>query len=401
MAIHWDEIRLLRVLDRFESEERADQIDGLQLMLVVAGDQQTTALDRVSLTRLLYVLSQQGRLSFELKHDPDVAVPSVEDPGHLQWLWRFRRTDTGRDRPRARVLAQHPPDSDIDDGRPIPGLALDRFAGVIAAWYNAAQLSKFLRDSGLPRIRSAQPHGGTEDLSANLAAYAQGNNEQRRQLRRFLAALLNGELDPVLDSNQRDELIATLAMAGWHLREDILVIGERLIPTTPRATTASTPATALEREAVARAGEVERERDLAFEQAHVSELARQAAEQQIKRVRQDVERAEQQAAGATRRAEQAETRLDDAVKRAEQHARSERAELERELAEQREARETVELERDRARAALDAEQGLRAQLQTDLQTAQQRLEVAEKARDATIATDEQPAIRSRTPRRKT
>jgi hypothetical protein len=89
------------------------------------------------------------------------------------------------------------------------------------------------------------------------------------------------------------------------------------------------------------------------------------------------------------------------VKRAEQQARSEHAELDRELGEQREAREAVELERDRAQAALDAEQRLRAQLQADLETAQQRLEVAEKARDTTIATGEQPAIRRRTLRRRT
>ncbi len=485
MEIHWDEIRLLHALARLEGEARADRIDGLQLLQIVAGDERHTDLDRVSLTRLLYALSQQGRLSFEIKPDPDVAVPSAEDPRHLQSLWRFKLTETGRDRPRARVVVERVeqrPDTDKDDGRPIPGLALDRFAVVIAAWYTPAQLSKFLHDSGLPRIRSAQPHGSTKDLSANLAAYAQGNSEQRRKLRRFLAALLNGDLDPVPDSDERLELIATLAMAGWHLSDDILEIGERVIPAKSRAATASTAATALEREAIARADEAERERDLAFEQAQASELARQAAEQQIPDMRRDAERAEQQAAAAARRAEQAETQLDEAVKRAEQQARSERAELERELGEQREAREqavahaaeaerereqavahaaeaeherdlaleqarvrevarqaaeqqiervrqdaehaeqqarsqraelerelgeqreareAVELERDRAQAALDAERRLRAQLQADLLAAQQRLEVAEKARDTAIATRERPAIRRQTPRRKT
>jgi hypothetical protein len=397
VGIHWDEIRLLRALERLGGEERADQIDGLQLMLIVAGDEQTTDLDRVSLTRLLYMLSQQGRLSFEIKHDPDLEVPSAEDPRHLQWLWRLRLTDTGRDRPRARVVVERRPETDIDDGRPIPGLALDRFAGVIAAWYTPAQLSKFLRDSGLPRIRSAQPHGSTEDLSANLAAYAQGNSEQRRKLRRFLAALLNGDLDPVADSDQRQELIATLAMAGWHLRDDILVIGQRVIPAKSRATTASTAATALEREAIARA--------VRLSASAIWRLSRLALAKLLARLPSSRSSAYARTLSAPnnkpRRAEQAETHLDDAAKRAEQHARSERAELDRELGEQREAREAVELERDRAQAALDAEQRLRAQLQADLETAQQRLDVAEKARDATIATGEQPAIPRPTPRRKT
>ncbi|MGO9753394.1 MAG: hypothetical protein ACLP8S_14580 [Solirubrobacteraceae bacterium] len=490
MAIYWDDIALLQALDRLEGEHGAHQIDGEQLMQIVAGDEHCTDPDRVSLTGLLYTLGQRGRLSFEIKSDPGLAVPAAGDPRHLQWLWRFKLTQTGRDRPRARTVLERRPDPDADDGRPIPGLALDRFAGVIAAWYTPAQVSRFLHDSGLARIRSVQTHGSTEDLSANLAAYEQGGSEQRVKLRRFLAAFLNGDLDPAPDSEQRDQLIDTLAMAGWHLKDDILVVGERVIPAKPRATAARTVATALEREAIARAGEAERERDLALEQARVSELARQAAEQQIERVRQDAElqiervrhgaqRAQQQAADATRRAQQAETHLDDAVgrsERAEQHARSERAELERELAEQHEAREQAsasageaererdlaleqarvselarqaaeqqiervrqdadqqtervrqdaqqqiervrqdaeraereqqerseraELERDRAQVALEAEQRLRAQLQADLETAQQQLEAAETARDAAIAPEKRPGTRRVTPRRKT
>ncbi len=418
MAIQWDDIRLLQALDRIEDEQRAIDIDGLQLMLTVAGAERCEDLDRVSFTRLLYTLSEQGRLSFEIKDDPGVVVPSAEDPRHLEWLWRFKLTETGRGRRRARVVVERRPDTDEDDGRPIPGLALDRFGEAIAAWYTPAQLSRFLHDSGLPRIRSVQPLGSTEDLSANLAAYAQGNREQRRELRRFLAAFLSGDLDPVPDGDQREELIATLAMAGWHLRDDILVAGERVIPPAPRAATARTVATALELGAIARAGETERERDLAFEQARVSELARQAAEQQLEHTRENAERAEQQAAAHAWRAERAESRLGDAVERAEgaesqlrdaveraeraeQRARSERAELERELGEQREARVAVELERDQARAALEAEQRLRAQLQADLETAQQRLEAAEKARDDAIAAGTRPAIRRGTSRRKT
>jgi hypothetical protein len=75
-------------------------------------------------------------------------------------------------------------------------------------------------------------------------------------------------------------------------------------------------------------------------------------------------------------------------------------ELERELAEQRDARQAAELEHGRAQAMLDAEQRLRAQLEKDLAAAQKRLEAAEKARDIAIATLEQAATRGTTPRRK-
>jgi hypothetical protein len=464
VAIRWNDISLLQALGRLEGEDRAYDIDGEQLMQIFAGDERCTDPDRASLSRLLYTLSQQGRLSFEIKDDPGVAVPSAENPRHLQWLWRFKLTETGRARTRARVVPDQRPDPDEDDGRPIPGLALDRFVDAIAAWYTPEQVPKFLRNAGLPSIHKVETHGKTSDLSANLAAYEQGNSTHRYKLRRFLAAFLNDELDPFPDSAQRNQLVATLAEAGWHLKDDNLVIGERVTLAKQGATTATPEATALERdEAIARAAATERERDQALEQARVSEVARQAAEQETERVRQGVERAEQQAAAAARRAEQAETNAADAlaeqrqareqaiaraaatererdqaleqarvsglarqaaeqetervrqdVERAEQHARSERIERERERGEQREARAALELERDRARAALEleqdraqavleSEQQLRVQLQTDLESTQRRLEAAEKARDAAIAAiaaGERPATRRSTPRRK-
>jgi hypothetical protein len=64
---------------------------------------------------------------------------------------------------------------------------------------------------------------------------------------------------------------------------------------------------------------------------------------------------------AERRAEQADARAQAAVDRAdriEEQARAERAGLERELGEQRDARQAAELEQGRAQAALDAEQRL-------------------------------------------
>ncbi len=84
----------------------------------------------------------------------------------------------------------------------------------------------------------------------------------------------------------------------------------------------------------------------------------------------------------------------------EQQARSERAELERELGVQRDGRQAAELEHSRAQAALEGEQQLRARLEQDLADAGKRLQAAEKARDAAIAGLEQAATRGTTPRGK-
>ena len=67
----------------------------------------------------------------------------------------------------------------------------------------------------------------------------------------------------------------------------------------------------------------------------------------------------------------------------------------------REARQAAELETGRAQAALDAEQRLRAQLEKDLAASQRRVEAAEKARDAAIASIQGAAARGTSPRRGT
>jgi hypothetical protein len=93
----------------------------------------------------------------------------------------------------------------------------------------------------------------------------------------------------------------------------------------------------------------------------------------------------------------------DAVEHAdrpEQQARSERAELERRLEEERAAREAAELGRGRAQAALEVEKRSRAQLEAELARTQQRLDAAEQTCDEAIATRQQGARPARAPRRK-
>ncbi|MDQ2761084.1 MAG: hypothetical protein M3Y17_11830, partial [Actinomycetota bacterium] len=106
--------------------------------------------------------------------------------------------------------------------------------------------------------------------------------------------------------------------------------------------------------------------------------------------------AEQRAGQADARAQAAVERVD----RVEAQARLERLELERELGVQRDVRQAAELEHGRAQAALEGERQLRARLEHELADAGKRLQSAEKARDAAIASVEQAATRGTPPRRK-
>jgi hypothetical protein len=142
MAIHWDDLPLLAAVDQLEGEGRAYQMDGEELMKIVASNERCTDQDRTAFTQMLYSLASQWRLQFENKNYPGVAMPPAEDPRHLQWLWRFKLTESGRDRARARVVLEGRPDPDEDDGRLIPALVLDRFAEIITSWYRPEQATQ-------------------------------------------------------------------------------------------------------------------------------------------------------------------------------------------------------------------------------------------------------------------
>ena len=85
--------------------------------------------------------------------------------------------------------------------------------------------------------------------------------------------------------------------------------------------------------------------------------------------------------------------------RVEERTREDRAALERQLAQERSARQTAELQHGQAQTALQGEQRLRAQLEQDLAQAHRRLQAAEKARDAAIKSLEQAAVRGRRDKR--
>jgi predicted nucleotide-binding protein len=231
MPIAWDDIEILRALDRLEQEDRAYHDNGENLLRASAGEKPYTDQDRATFTRELMMLASRGRLTFEQQRSPGNArVPRPNEREFLQFLWHLKITETGRDRARARVVYEGFPDPDEDDGTTIPGLVLDRVAGMVSEYYSASQLSKFLHDSELPQEQFSAP---IEDdpqkyVATMLGLLESGGSERRRVLRRFLAALLNGVLAFVPSDEQRQELAAQLARAGWHVSGETLARGNRV-----------------------------------------------------------------------------------------------------------------------------------------------------------------------------
>jgi uncharacterized protein (TIGR02391 family) len=245
VPIHWDDLYVVRTLDRLEGLNRAYNENGEYFMNAVAHEMRIADAcqdpDRVTFARLLYQLaaSTPPRLHFEQMTFGNARLPQPQEHGYLQSLWHFQLTDSGRDRARARVVLVGFPEPDEDDGRTIPFLVLEKVAAIIARWYSPAQMPKFFYDSGLPQGPFDIPPDSVDkekyavDLLGILAV---DSAESRRLIRRFMADLLNGALDVVLEPEDEDDLRAALAKAGWHPEGDTLVVGERIRTLTrPRA----------------------------------------------------------------------------------------------------------------------------------------------------------------------
>jgi hypothetical protein len=82
MPIHWDDLYVLRVLDRLESEHRAYHGSGEELMQQVAQEMQVTGAcqdpDRAVFARLLLSLARSTppRLSFQQQTWGNARVPN-------------------------------------------------------------------------------------------------------------------------------------------------------------------------------------------------------------------------------------------------------------------------------------------------------------------------------------
>jgi predicted nucleotide-binding protein len=151
------------------------------------------------------------------------------DPRHLGYLRRFQLTDAGREVVAHDGLRRVRRPEVENDGRTIPRLILGRLANAITTGYSLDEVRHFALDQGLPRTYSSEsnyqedPPGYLLDVLSQLD---RGTPDDRARLRSLLAAYLTGRLDACPTAWQRAEFLQQLARAGWHLRDEGLVIGE-------------------------------------------------------------------------------------------------------------------------------------------------------------------------------
>jgi hypothetical protein len=116
MPIFWDDLDILRALDKLEGENRAYHGSGEDLLKAAAGEQPVSDQDRAAFSLQLLMLRSQGRLTF----DQQAFGTRVLQPNEREFpqsVCRLQLTETGRDRARARVVFEGFPDPDEDDGR--------------------------------------------------------------------------------------------------------------------------------------------------------------------------------------------------------------------------------------------------------------------------------------------
>jgi hypothetical protein len=94
VAIHWDDIAVLRTLDEWEAQGRAYHMTGQDLMQAVSGQHAVDDADRESFVRLLSMLAARGRLVFRLQsfgnYQPAAArfklrLGALWVPAHRDW----------------------------------------------------------------------------------------------------------------------------------------------------------------------------------------------------------------------------------------------------------------------------------------------------------------------------
>jgi uncharacterized protein (TIGR02391 family) len=231
VARHWDDIELLRTIDRFAQESPGVMRDGRTLMEAVAGESVPDERDQASFIHELHLAREAGYLTFRPVEWAGMPSPDPSDPNmYLQRTTDFALTLSGRDRARGRLIEVPPPEADEDDGRPVGLMTVEAIARGIGDAYTGEQLPRFLEDSGLPR-EAIPPFEGTKwrYVADVLTTLLGGGAAARRSAREFLGSWLDHRLHSGPTRDDQARLLSDLARQGWHIRDGRLVIGERVI----------------------------------------------------------------------------------------------------------------------------------------------------------------------------
>ncbi|HEY2265841.1 MAG TPA: TIGR02391 family protein [Streptosporangiaceae bacterium] len=233
MSFRWDNIEILRAIDRIQGDTYhggpIQGLSGLQLMEQVGG--KTVADQRVTggFVQELHIARDLGLLTFRVQGDFRQVEQETNPHWYVQNLWDFALTVAGQDRARGQMIIQPPPDPAEDDGRQLSDLIIRRVAASIAEQYAADEVAVFLAEEGIPPVQMPVPVGtGPCDAHALLAALWRWGSEGRRMSRRFLGRWLDDCLLSGPDAELRAALIEQLARQGWRVRESdsVLVISE-------------------------------------------------------------------------------------------------------------------------------------------------------------------------------
>lgn len=243
--MRWDDLELLRLINDLEQAEPASLHSGFSLMDRSLRGRNLTYEDSdpALLSHELRIALSAGYLEFDDQSWAGQQMPDPDQDPHF-WLQRItnvRLTIPGRDRARGIVVHTPHPDSGEDDGRLIPGSSLEAIARAIGEEYTDSQVPRFLRESGIPDALALQPWN-VERWEFVLGVFDQlgaGGAAGRRDLRTFIGRWLDGDLQFQPEQELRSHLLAQFARQGWQVRNGRLVIGDRVRPTEPAASTLS------------------------------------------------------------------------------------------------------------------------------------------------------------------
>jgi uncharacterized protein (TIGR02391 family) len=229
MADRWDNIDILRGIDRYQQETYhggpLQTVNGLLLMQYLTGtyvhDQQRVR----GFIQELHIARDLGLLIFDVEASPRANLADADPNAYVQAISNFALTVEGQDRARGRIVAQPPPDPAEDDERMLSDLILRQITDAITTQYAPDEVAQFLAEEGIPPAQLPLPDGiEPGDAHAVLAALWRWGSEGRRTVRRFIGRWLDDGLLSGPDAELRARLIEQLARQGWRVRESDSVL---------------------------------------------------------------------------------------------------------------------------------------------------------------------------------
>lgn len=223
MTARWDNIEILRAIDRMQQERHGGapvNLNGIYLMDEINGSSVHENQRWRGFVQELHIARDLGLLTFRAQPNARPNFADAEPYNYLQTIWDFALTVTGQDRARGQVVIQPPPDPSEDDSSQLSGLILKQIAAAITGQYEPDEVTEFLREEGIPPAQLPLPVDMADgDAYTILATLWRWGSEGRRLTRRFIGRWLADRLPTGPDAELRASLVDQLARQGWRVRE--------------------------------------------------------------------------------------------------------------------------------------------------------------------------------------